>query len=486
MERESDSNLMRAYARCRCEQSFAELAHRHMDFVYATALRILRDPGLAEDVTQRVFVALARNVAQLEHRSSLAGWLHETARNMAINTVRAEERRRRREQEAAAMRLAHSEEGHSASEQLILQLDEAISKLRSEEAELILMRFLERKTAEQIGAQIGLTPAAAQKRIARAMERLQGILEGQGTVVSVGSLSAALSAQAVISAPVGLAASVITTASHSAATIAASSPLHLLMLSTKAKVGIAALVAASAVTPIVLQYSANQRLKNENAALLQQAAEREGLYADLERLMQEARSAAEHRVRDQAEIERIRAALATVSQDGPEPRGDRAARVTSSVAHSSGGEHSSMSSAAKHLGRSAWTDAGMDTPQAALETLFWALRESDVTRIASIIRWDMQAIRKLLPAPEPDPVTGIATGAVRLNAIPEFVNSAATDMSLSTRGLASFRVLNASMNNPDRALLFYEAIFDDGSRATNAISNSHFGFRLPPDRHGRR
>jgi RNA polymerase sigma factor (sigma-70 family) len=103
MVQENDQVLLRAYARVRCEASFSELVHRHVDFVHSTALRILRDPSLAEEVTQRAFLALAEHSAKLQERASVTGWLHETARNLAINTVRSEERRRQREQETAAM-----------------------------------------------------------------------------------------------------------------------------------------------------------------------------------------------------------------------------------------------------------------------------------------------------------------------------------------------------------------------------------------------
>src|SRR5215470_19392081 len=103
MVQENDQVLVRAYAHERCEASFGELVHRHVDLVHSTALRILRDRALAEEVTQRVFLALARHSAKLQERVSITGWLHETARNLAINTVRSEERRRQREQGTAAM-----------------------------------------------------------------------------------------------------------------------------------------------------------------------------------------------------------------------------------------------------------------------------------------------------------------------------------------------------------------------------------------------
>ena len=83
--------------------AFAELVRRHVDFVYSAALRMVRDSHLAEDVTQGVFVSLAKNAAQLTDRPVLTGWLHRTAQNIAAQTVRTDARRRAREQKTAAM-----------------------------------------------------------------------------------------------------------------------------------------------------------------------------------------------------------------------------------------------------------------------------------------------------------------------------------------------------------------------------------------------
>ena len=99
----TDHDLIREYARSGSEEAFGELAHRHVDLVYSTAFRVVRNASFAEEVTLRVFVALARNATKLQHRAVLTGWLHETTRNFAITTVRSEERRRQREQKAATL-----------------------------------------------------------------------------------------------------------------------------------------------------------------------------------------------------------------------------------------------------------------------------------------------------------------------------------------------------------------------------------------------
>src|SRR5258708_9436481 len=103
MNRVTDQQLLGDYAEGRSEQAFAELVTRHVDLVYSVAVRMVRDPHTAQDVTQAVFMALARQARQLAPRCLLAGWLHRTAQNLAANAVRSDVRRRVREQEAPAL-----------------------------------------------------------------------------------------------------------------------------------------------------------------------------------------------------------------------------------------------------------------------------------------------------------------------------------------------------------------------------------------------
>ena len=74
----TDQQLLRDYAEHRSDAAFGELVRRHLDLVYSAALRMVRDAHLAEDVTQGVFVALARSAARRTDCAVLAGWLHRT------------------------------------------------------------------------------------------------------------------------------------------------------------------------------------------------------------------------------------------------------------------------------------------------------------------------------------------------------------------------------------------------------------------------
>src|SRR6516162_2345961 len=95
-----DLSLLREYASSRSEEAFATLVSRYVNLVYSVALRQVDDPHLAEDITQAVFVVLARKADSLGDKTILPGWLCRTARYAAANALTIQHRRQRREQEA--------------------------------------------------------------------------------------------------------------------------------------------------------------------------------------------------------------------------------------------------------------------------------------------------------------------------------------------------------------------------------------------------
>ena len=70
----SDGTLLKEYAESRSEDAFAELVRGHLDFVYSTALcGVGGDEHLAKDVSQVVFMDLARKAGSLWHPAEISG-----------------------------------------------------------------------------------------------------------------------------------------------------------------------------------------------------------------------------------------------------------------------------------------------------------------------------------------------------------------------------------------------------------------------------
>src|SRR5579885_2995096 len=100
MDDMDDIALVKAYAETSSEQAFATLVSRHLNFVYSTALRRTGNAALAQDVSQAVFIILARKAKSFRAGTILPGWLYRTTRFVAADALDAEIRRHRREQEA--------------------------------------------------------------------------------------------------------------------------------------------------------------------------------------------------------------------------------------------------------------------------------------------------------------------------------------------------------------------------------------------------
>jgi RNA polymerase sigma factor (sigma-70 family) len=202
----NDLELLEQYARQGSEEAFAELVHRHLDLVYSAVLRQVRSPQLAEEITQSVFTDLARSAGRLRDETVLAAWLYQVARRTAVDVVRRESRRQLREQ--VAMELANMNDQPSLWKQIEPALEEAMDSLEPDERSAILLRFFENRNLRDVGQALGTSENAAQKRVSHAVERLREFLSRRGIMVGASGLALSLSANAVQSAPLGLATTI--------------------------------------------------------------------------------------------------------------------------------------------------------------------------------------------------------------------------------------------------------------------------------------
>src|SRR5215469_12911737 len=134
--------LLAEYVGKGSEAAFRELVSRYVDLVYSTALRIVEGDGhRAQDVTQAVFIDLARQASKLSSDSMLGGWLHRDTCFVAAKMMRGERRRQLRERRAAEMNVLN--ESDTTLAHLAPVLDEAINELGDEDRKAILLRFYE-------------------------------------------------------------------------------------------------------------------------------------------------------------------------------------------------------------------------------------------------------------------------------------------------------------------------------------------------------
>jgi uncharacterized protein (TIGR03435 family) len=271
-----DLALLRDYARNHSEVAFAALVSRHVNLVYSVALRQVRDPHLAEEITQAVFIILARKADALGDRTILPGWLCRTARYASANALTIQRRRQHREQEAYMESILNNgSDAPSPSipeetwNQIAPLLDGAMEQLGQKDHDALVLRFFEGRNFAEVGAVLGASEEAAKMRVNRALEKLRKFFTKRGVSSTAAIIAGMISANSVQAAPVALAKSVAAVALTKGAT-AGGSTLTLvkgalkLMAWTKMQTAITAgviLLLAGGTTAISVERAREARLE---------------------------------------------------------------------------------------------------------------------------------------------------------------------------------------------------------------------------------
>ncbi|MGB7749761.1 MAG: TIGR03435 family protein [Verrucomicrobiia bacterium] len=278
-----DMRLVREYVSRQSESAFAALVSRHTNLVYSAALRQTRDPQLAEEVTQVVFIILARKAASLGAKTILTGWLYRTACYVSGSALKRELRRQHREQEAYMQSELDAQAG-STWKQLSPLLDEAMLRLGRTDRDALVLRFFEGRSLNEVGSALGASEEAAKKRVNRALEKLRNFFAKRGVSSTTAIIAETISAHSVQAAPVALAKS-ITTVAFAKGAATSTSTLTLIkgalkiMAWTKAKtaivVGTSVLLAVGTTTVTVKEIHDHRmyswEVPNPNIGLLGQA-----------------------------------------------------------------------------------------------------------------------------------------------------------------------------------------------------------------------
>src|SRR6185503_1051709 len=171
----SDKSLMDR-VRVHEQQAMAALFDRYAGMVYSVALRVLRDTGQAEDVTQEIFFQLWRNPDSFSAaRGSLSTWLLVVARNRAIDHLR----QRRPAELVDEVVIASTTNLQSEAERSIMmqRVRGILGDLPREQQDSLQMAFFDGLSHSEIAEKTGQPLGTVKTRIRSALTSLRKRLE---------------------------------------------------------------------------------------------------------------------------------------------------------------------------------------------------------------------------------------------------------------------------------------------------------------------
>lgn len=156
------------------------VVREHEPDVRRTVYRLVGDHADAWDCVQETFLEAVR----IDRREPVRNWpalLRRVATARALDLLRARARQRsRRGTEAEPADAISREAGPSCraeANELAKRLRDAVGRLPRRQAEVFCLACFDELTAEEIGQEMGISPAATRMALSRARQRLRRLLE---------------------------------------------------------------------------------------------------------------------------------------------------------------------------------------------------------------------------------------------------------------------------------------------------------------------
>lgn len=156
-------------------EAFGELVRRHQDFVYGAALRIVRNPVMAQDLAQEAFVRAHRALPGFRGQAQVRSWLYRIATNLALNAV---SRRREYPTDSLPDRPARRDPAtDTETSALRRELETAIGELPDKLKEPLVLREYEGLSYQDIADALELPINTVRTRILRGRRALRERME---------------------------------------------------------------------------------------------------------------------------------------------------------------------------------------------------------------------------------------------------------------------------------------------------------------------
>ena len=153
------------------QAAFRELYERYRRLVFAVARSVVEDALLAEEVCQDTFVRVFTSLAGFQRGTRFTAWIATVARNLALNALSSRKGRKREVGLRADL---------PAAAQAPDELPELLAGLSPEERVLVVLRYTEGLSYEEIAGAMNKAPGTLRNLMSQALRRLRTLAQKEG------------------------------------------------------------------------------------------------------------------------------------------------------------------------------------------------------------------------------------------------------------------------------------------------------------------
>lgn len=169
-------------------EAFGELVRRYQRPVYGLIVRMVREPAIAEEIAQEVFIKAYRRLESFDRGRKFSSWIFKVAHNATIDQLRKRrvltvplENPSKEGVQLADVLAGPEREGPeqvAVRSELAVALERAMEELRPEQREILLLRFRHGLSYGELAEVMAMPLGTVKTHLHRARKRLARSLEG--------------------------------------------------------------------------------------------------------------------------------------------------------------------------------------------------------------------------------------------------------------------------------------------------------------------
>lgn len=172
----SDSDLVDRYLETQNTQYFDLLYSRYADRIFGKCMGLLKNENAAQDATQEIFVKILLNLAKFNKASRLSTWIYSITYNYCIDFIRRRKKQPLLFEAEYETQIPDDKPEISDAELLDIRVDRlkiVLDKVRQEDKFILLMKYQDRMSINDIGSALSMSDSAVKMRLKRAKQKVK-------------------------------------------------------------------------------------------------------------------------------------------------------------------------------------------------------------------------------------------------------------------------------------------------------------------------